>query len=202
MRLWFLLISGTAMAAPVVQWGNVPLSFEPNTGQTSAQVRYLARTSSYTLYLASGETVLAGRNQPPLRTRFSGASPSAGIAGEVPQDSWSNYFIGNDPAQWHTAVPNFASVRYAGVYSGIDLVYYGNDGNLEYDWIVSPGADPQKIRMIFESADQLRIDKEGDLVIRVGGQAGGNEYRHKKPVIYQEISGKTRAGKRRVDFAR
>ena len=186
MRVCFLLIAGTAMAAPAVQWGNVPLSFEPNTGQASAEVRYLARGSSYTLYLDCGETILAGRNQSPLRTRLSGANPLARVAGEVPQDSRSNYFIGNDPAEWHTSIPNFARVRYAGVYPGIDLVYYGKDGNLEYDWIVSPGADPRKIRMIFESTDQLQIDKQGDLVIR----AGGNEYRHKKPVIYQELAGK------------
>src|ERR1700693_2626034 len=186
MRICFLLIAGTAMAAPAVQWGNIPLSFEPNTGQASAEVRYLARGSSYTLYLACGETVLAGRNQSPLRTRLSGANPSARIAGEGPQDSRSNYFIGNDPAKWRTSVPNFARVRYAGVYPGIDLVYYGKDGNLEYDWIVSPGADPRKIRMICESTDQLRIDKQGDLVIR----AGGNEYRHKKPAIYQDVAGK------------
>jgi uncharacterized protein (TIGR03437 family) len=186
MRICFLLIAGTAMAAPAVQWGNIPLSFEPNTGQASAQVRYLARGSSYTLYLAGGETVLAGRNQSPLRTRLSGANPSLRIAGEGPQDSRSNYFIGNDPAKWRTSVPNFARVRYAGVYPGIDLVYYGKDGNLEYDWIVSPGADPRKIRMIFGGTDQLRIDKQGDLVIR----AGGNEYRHKKPAIYQEVAGK------------
>ena len=186
MRVCFLLIAATAMAAPAVQWGNTPLSFEPNTGQASAQVRYLARGSSYTLYLACGETVLAGRNQSPLRTRLSGANPSLRIAGEGPQDSRSNYFIGNDPAKWRTSVPNFARVRYASVYPGIDLVYYGKDGNLEYDWIVSPGADPQKIRMIFESTDRLRIDKQGDLVIR----AGGSEYRHKKPAIYQEVAGK------------
>jgi uncharacterized protein (TIGR03437 family) len=186
MRICFLLIAGTAMAAPAVQRGNIPLSFEPNAGQASAQVRYLARGSSYTLYLACGEIVFAGRNQSPLRTRLSGANPSLRIAGEGPQDSRSNYFIGNDPAKWRTSVPNFARVRYAGVYPGIDLVYYGKDGNLEYDWIVSPGADPQKIRMIFESTDQLRIDKQGDLVIRTGG----NEYRHKKPAIYQEVAGK------------
>ncbi len=186
MRACFLLIAGTAMAAPAVQWGTVPLSFEPNTGQAPAEVRYLVRGSAYTLYLACGEAVLAGRNQPPLRTRLSGANPSARIAGEIPQDSRSNYFIGNDPAKWRTSVPNFARVRYAGVYPGIDLVYYGTDRSLEYDWIVSPGADPRKIRMTFESTDQLRIDKQGDLVIR----AGGNEYRHKKPAIYQEVAGK------------
>ena len=161
MRACFLLIAGTAMAAPAVQWGTVPLSFEPNTGQAPAEVRYLVRGSAYTLYLACGETVLAGRNQSPLRTRLSGANPSARIAGEIPQDSRSNYFIGNDPAKWRTSVPNFARVRYAGVYPGIDLVYYGTDRSLEYDWIVSPGADPRKIRMTFESTDQLRIDQAG-----------------------------------------
>ncbi len=186
MRICFLLIAGTVMAAPAVRWGTVPLSFEPNTGQAAAEVRYLARGKSYTLYLTRGETVLAGRNQPPLRTRLSGANLSARIAGEVPQDATSNYFIGNDPAKWHTSVPNFARVRYAGIYPGIDLVYYGRDGKLEYDWIVLPGADPHKIRMIFERTDQLRIDEQGDLVIR----AGGSEYRHKRPVIYQEVAGK------------
>jgi len=67
-----------------------------------------------------------------------------------------------------------------------DLVYYGKDGTLEYDWIVSPGADPRNIRMRFESADGLRIDGNGDLVIG----AGKDEYRHKRPVMYQEIAGK------------
>ena len=187
MRVCILLIAGTAMAAPAaVQWVNLPLSFEPNTGQAAPQVRYLARGSSYTLYLAGAEAVLAGRNRPPLRTRLAGGNPSARITGEAQQESRSNYFIGNDPAKWRTSIPNFARVRYAGVYPGIDLVYYGKDGNLEYDWILSPGADPHAIRMIFESTDRVRIDKQGDLVIR----AGGNEYRHKKPVIYQEVAGK------------
>lgn len=186
MRVCFLLIVGTAMAAPSVHWSSVPLSFEPNTGQAPEAVRYLARGSSYTLYLACGEMVLAGRSQSPFRTRLSGANPSARITGEAPQDSSSNYFIGSDPSKWRTSVPNFARVRCAGVYPGIDLLYYGNGGNLEYDWIVAPGADPQKIRLIFQSTDQLRIDKRGDLVIR----AGGNVYRHKKPLIYQEVAGK------------
>ena len=180
MRVFFLLVAGTAMAAPL------PLSFEPNTGQASAQVRYLARGRFYTLYLGGSEILLAARNQPPLRTRLAGANPALRIAGEDRQDSRSNYFIGNDPARWRTGVPNFARVRYAGVYPGIDLVYYGKDGNLEYDWIVAPGADPQRIRMTFDGADHARIDPHGDLVIR----AGGNEYRHKRPVIYQDVGGR------------
>jgi uncharacterized protein (TIGR03437 family) len=186
MRAALLLIAGTAMAAPAVRWGNIPLSFEPNRGQAPAQVQYLARGSSYTLYLASGETVLVPHAQSPLRTRLLGANLSVRITGESPQVSTSNYFIGNDSGQWHTSVPNYEGVRYAGVYAGIDLVYYGKDGQLEYDWILSPRADPARIRMSFENTDELRIDQEGDLVIR----AGTNEYRQRRPVIYQEIKGK------------
>ena len=186
MRIALFLVAGTALAAPTVKWTSLPLAFEPNTGQTSAEVRYLARGSSYTLHLNAGETVLAGRNRAPLRTRFPGANVSAPISGEGRQASTTNYFIGDDPAKWRTSVPNFAQVRYAGVYSGIDLVYYGREGTLEYDWIVAPGADPRQIRMVFDGADRLRIDTQGDLVIT----AGGNEYRHKKPVAYQEIAGR------------
>ena len=186
MRATFLLIAGTAIAAPAVRWGNIPLSFEPNTGQTSPEVQYLARGSSYTVYLGCGETVLTGRNQPPLRTKFAGANLSARLTGEAPQSSTSNYFLGSNPAQWRASVPNYARVRYTDVYPGVDLVYYGKDGDLEYDWIVSRGADPGRIRMVFEGTEQVRIDRHGDLV--VGG--GDHEYRNKRPAIYQEVDGK------------
>ena len=186
MRLLFFLAASTALAAPVVHWANTPLSFELNDGQASAEVSYLARGSSYSLYLSRGSVTLAGKDRSLLRTKLLGANLSAGISGENRQSSTSNYFIGNDPRQWHASVPNFGRVRYTGVYPGIDLVYYGNDGHLEYDWVVAPGADPQKIRMRFEGAGRLRIDKQGDLVIG----AGKNEYRHKKPLIYQEAGGK------------
>lgn len=186
MRPLLLLVAGTAIASPTVKWGNMPLSFEPNRGQASAEIHYLARGCSYTLYLASGGTELVGHNRPALRTRFSGANLSATVAGEVPQPSVSNYFIGSDPQKWHSSIPNFEKVRYAGVYPGIDLVYYGKDGHLEYDWIVSAGADPAGIRMVFENADRVRIDRRGDLVIR----AGKDEYRHKRPLVYQEADHK------------
>ena len=179
------LIAGMAMAAPSVKWPEVPLSFEPNMGQAAADVRYLARGNSLALYMACGETLLYGQGSP-LRTKLEGADPSCRITGEAPQASTSNYFVGRDPQKWHTAIPNFAKVRYSGVYRGIDLLYYGKDGHLEYDWIVSPGADAGMIRMSFETGDRLRIDRHGDLVI----QAGKNQYRHKKPVVYQEAGGR------------
>jgi uncharacterized protein (TIGR03437 family) len=186
MRACFLLLAGTALAAPAIQWSNLPLSFEPNNGQVSAEVRFLARGRSYTFYVGNGGTVLTGEDQSALRTNFSGANPTAGITGEVRQVSTTNYLIGNDPAKWRTSVPNFEKVRYSQVYRGIDLVYYGNDGNLEYDWIVSPGGDPRDIRMVFQGADRVKIDRNGDLVMR----AGKSEYRHKSPSIYQEVAGK------------
>jgi hypothetical protein len=182
----FLFTACTAMAAPSVKWGNIPLSFEPNTGQAATEVRYLARGSAYTLYLNSTETVLAARNQSPLRTKLLGANPSARIVGEDQQASISNYFVGNDPSKWRTSVPNYGKARYRSLYPGIDLVYYGHHGSLEYDWVVSPGADPKQIRLTFDGADRVRVDKEGDLVVMLGK----NEYRHKKPVVYQEVAGK------------
>ena len=186
MRFLFLLTACIAMAADDVKWGNIPLSFEPNAGQATAEVRYLARGSAYTLYLSDGEMTVAGRDQSLLRTRLMGASPAARVAGEGRQTSISNYFLGNDPSQWRPSIPNYGSVRYTGLYPGIDLVYYGNDGTLEYDWIVAPGADPQNIRLSFEGAGRVRIDKHGDLLLK----QGRNEYRHRKPMVYQEIAGK------------
>lgn len=186
MRLILILIAATAIAAPGVKWANTPLSFEPNTGQAPREVRYLARSSFYTLYLTPSEVVLAAPNRAPLRERLSSATSSARMAGEVPQLSVSNYLVGADPAGWRTSIPNYGRVRYTGVYAGIDLVYYGNEGNLEYDWIISPGADPKQIRITFENADGLRIDKDGDLVIT----SGNGEYRHKRPSLYQQIDGR------------
>ncbi len=182
MRFLFFLVGSTALAG--VKWGEIPLSFEPNAGQAASEVRYLARGSAYTLYLTNGGTVLAGKNQAPLRTRLARANLAAPVAGEGKQDSKSNYFVGNDPGKWHSSVPNYGGVRYTGLYPGIDLVYYGHDGDLEYDWIVAAGADPQKIRMSFEG--RMRIDSQGDLVIKLGK----SEYRQRKPVVYQEAAGK------------
>ncbi len=184
--LLLLVVMGAAMAAPAEKWRSVPLSFEPNTGQTADKVHYLARTGNFVLYLTDGGTLIAGRNQSPLRTTFAGAALSSPIRAEKRQASVTNYFIGNDPLKWRVGLPNYEQVRYAGVYPGTDLVYYGNQGRLEYDWIVAPGGDPSNIRMIFENAERTRIDKHGDLVIRVGN----SEYRHQRPLVYQQISGK------------
>jgi MBG domain (YGX type)/Bacterial Ig-like domain (group 3)/FG-GAP-like repeat/Beta-propeller repeat len=180
-------ISGlTGANCHVIRWGGIPLSFEPNLGQESPDVHYLARGSSYSLYLADGEMRLGGRDHSPLRMKLLGANRAARIVGEAQQDSTSNYFVGNDPTKWRTSVPNYGRARYLAVYPGIDLVYYGHDGNLEYDWIVSPQANARRIRLAFDGADRVRLDKHGDLVVNLGR----TEYRHRKPVVYQECRGK------------
>ena len=131
MRASLFLFACTAMAAPVVKWGDLPLSFEPAAGQT-----FIARGGVYTLSLTPSEIELRGRGAAPLRMRLSGADPSTRLTGEDRQTSTTNYFTGRDAGQWRTAVPNYSRVRYRNAYPGIDLVYYGNEGNLEYDWIV------------------------------------------------------------------
>jgi hypothetical protein len=94
--------------------------------------------------------------------------------------------IGNDPSRWRTSIPLYGKVRYRGLYPGIDLVQYGKEGELEYDFVVSPGANPRLIGMAFPDAHAVHIDSNGDLLIRVAG----GEIRHRKPAIYQDINGR------------
>ncbi len=130
-----------------------------------------------------------------LRMRLVGANPAAKVTGLDELSGKSNYFIGNDPKKWRTNVPNYARVRYQNVYAGVDVVYYGNQRQLEHDFVVAPGADPRVIRfaLVGEGSALPRaaggrpyqIDRNGDLVI---GTAGG-EVRLQKPMIYQEAAG-------------
>ena len=85
-------------------------------------------------------------------------------------------------ANWHTDVPNFARLQYSQVYPGIDLIYYGSNNRLEYDFVVAPGADPAAIRMRFQGAGALRVTQEGDFAYE--GPDGVMIQR--RPVIYQE----------------
>jgi hypothetical protein len=182
-------------------YGKLPLSFEANQGQTDSQVKFISRGRGYSLFLTSTEAVLSLQGPPagngPLRSAPStkstavlkmdlvGANPSPQLTGRDELPGKSNYLIGNNRAEWHTNVPNFAKVEYADVYPGIDLVYYGNQRQLEYDFVVSPGADPQDIRVAINGDEKRRIDGQGDLVL----EAAGRELRLHRPVIYQENNG-------------
>jgi hypothetical protein len=124
--------------------------------------------------------------------KLGGAAP-AEVSGVEQLAGKSNYFIGNDPQKWRAGVTNYAKVRYKRVYPGIDLVYHGSQRQLEYDFVVDPGADPAAIRLAFEGAQRMRIDSAGDLVLNVADQ----EVRFRKPVIYQPETGGA-AGRRLI----
>lgn len=133
----------------------------------------------------------APRSESVLRMRLVNANPQAHISGVGKQLAQSNYFIGNDPSQWHTRVANYEKVRYAGVYPGVDLVYYGNQKQLEYDFVVNPGADPSAIGVAFGGGADgskkipLSINRDGDLVATLNGGAVSFH----KPVVYQGNGG-------------
>jgi hypothetical protein len=115
-----------------------------------------------------------------------GANPLSQATGVDPLAGKSNYFIGNDPARWLTDIPNFGKVEYQNVYAGIDLVYYGNSQRqLEYDFVVHPGADPSVVQMGFDGASSLTLDNEGNLHLHTSG----DDLVEHAPVVYQQVSG-------------
>src|SRR5438094_9715066 len=156
-------------------YGRLPLQFEANQGQTDSQVRFLARGAGYSLYLTNGEAVLVLAKPNPdakaavLRMRLVNAAPAPRVSGLEELPGKANYFIGKDPAKWRTNVATYAKVHYRDVYPGIDLVYYGNQRQMEHDFVIAPGVDPKKIVLAFKGADKVQIDSRGDLVVRAAG---------------------------------
>src|SRR5206468_3381471 len=133
------------------QFARVPLAFEQNIGQDDQRVKYLSRGAGYTLFLTQDEAVLAlaagKKSADVVRVKLNGASTGAHVTA-LERLKWdNNYFIGNDPKKWRTHVANYRKVQFEDVYPGIQLVYYGNQQQLEHDFVVSPGADPKKIQM-------------------------------------------------------
>jgi hypothetical protein len=183
-------------------YDQLPLSFEANQGQTDHQVKFLSRGQGYNLFLTSTEAVLVltslerpsevedsrsskETRQSVLRMGLIGANPALTISGFNALPGKVNYFIGNDPYHWRTKVPTYVKVQYKDVYPGIDLVFYGNQRQLEYDFIVAPGADPTAISLSFSGEDQLVLDRQGDLILHFGD----SELRLQKPLIYQLVNG-------------
>jgi uncharacterized repeat protein (TIGR01451 family) len=196
-------------------YGKLPISFEMNQGQTDKSVQFLARGAGYTLFLTPGEAVLSlhaphaiadkpgdrafrGTLRPSprqlpsttpastVRLQLLGANTKAEASGVDPLPGKSNYFIGNDPAKWHTDVPTYAKVRYSNVYPGIDLLYYGNqEGRLEHDFVLAPGADPNAIAIGLRDSDGAVPDGDGGLTLHT--KTGDLTLR--SPLAYQLISG-------------
>ena len=199
-------IGGIPRTAPA-NYGQLPMSFEPNAGQTDARVQFLSRGAGYTLFLTDHEAVLSlqdlvgepkaaenlrlspkhdPRNAAVLRMKLMGANTLAAISGVDELPGKTNYFRGSDRKLWQTNVATYGKVRYQDVYPGVDLVYYGQQGQLEYDFMVAPGADPQAIALSFAGTRSVAIDHQtGDLVL----QAGRHEVRFHQPVVYQAGAG-------------
>ena len=193
-------------------YGKLPLSFEANQGQQDQPVKFLSRGRGYNLFLTNREAVLVltksekpapakklthptfaqkkpKRQSTVLRTQFVAANPAAKVTGEEELPGKINYLIGQDPTKWRTGVATYAKVRYEQVYPGIDLVYYGNQRQLEYDFVVGPGGDPAHIRMKLAGAQKMSLDAQGELVV----QTAGGRVRWKQPEIYQEVDGQHRS---------
>jgi Beta-propeller repeat len=208
-----LAAKGTAKADPkwTEAYGKLPMGFEENLGQTNSEVRFLSHGQGYQLFLTAQEAVLQVRSSKPLdfsprhrlessktlrarkqqgttsvvRMRIAGANPHLQIAGLNQLPGKSNYFVGNDSKNWRTDVPSYARVKYSDVYPGIDLVFYGNQRRLEYDYVIAPGADPKAIALDITGARKLRIDERGNLVMEVPG----GEVELQKPLAYQDVNG-------------
>jgi uncharacterized repeat protein (TIGR01451 family) len=204
--LTILLLLALLMPAAVVSkaapgtlnasYGVLPLHFEPNRGQTNYAVKFLARGDGYALFLTNTQAIFAlnqeetspepdGRtnSRAVLRMKLLGAATDSLVEGRAQLPGVSNYFLGKNPQDWQTAIPNYASVHYSQVYPGIDLVYYGNQDQLEYDFLLAPGADPAAIQLAFDGADQIEVDKSGDLILTLCGSS----IRLYQPLAYQDV---------------
>ncbi len=175
-------------------YGRLPIRFEANDGQIDSKVKFLSRGGGYGLFLTQSETVLTLRRessssvadaQSTVRMKLIGADPAPQMEGLDRLPGRSNYIIGRDASRWRRNVESFAKVRYRSVYTGIDLTYYGNQRQIEYDFVVAPGADPNMIRLGFVGLDQANIGAQGDLVLKTAN----GEIRQRKPVAYQEVDG-------------
>jgi hypothetical protein len=178
-------------------YGKLPLSFEANHGQTDDRVKFLARGGGYSLYLTGDEAVLSLRGDKKtketgapatsvLKMKMLGANPQPKASGMDQLPGKTNYFIGNDPAKWRRDLPTYARVKFDAVYPGVDVIYYGAQGRqLEYDFIVAPGADPKAIRLSFVGAKKVELEKAGDLALHLKS----GDVRMHKPVVYQEKDG-------------
>ena len=193
---------------------NSPLRFEENQGQTAREVRFVSHGGGYELFLTPQEAVLAlhparrldlspthrtayfkaqrearrATKTAVLRMRLANANKATRIAGIDPLPGRVDYFLGQDPSNWRTNIPSYARVKYADVYPGVDLVFYGSQRRLEYDFIVAPGADPKAIALNVEGSRKLRVNSHGDLLVTVSG----GEVQFQKPLVYQQISGERR----------
>ena len=185
-------------------YNTLPLSFEQNEGQAESQVRFLSRGEGCFIFFKQDEAdfLLSKRSRErdtayqtrerrkvesqyartdSLRMRLLSAAAASTVSAENRLPGTVNYFVGNDPAKWYVGVSTFERVKYTGVYPGIDLIYYGARGRLEFDFALAAGANPRAIRFRFDGSRRLKVDREGNLIVI----ATNGYVSFRKPVIYQ-----------------
>jgi len=182
------------------------LAFEVNGGQADQEVDFLARGRGYSLLLSATEAALwlveprgaamtpvlptpssavpAAQNSVALRMKLVDANPHPSRSAREELPGKVNYLLGNDPAKWRRHIPTYAKVGYDNVYPGVDLVYYGNQRQLEYDFVVAPGGDPNAIKLEFDGADELAVDAQGDLLVRKADAT----VQLRRPLVYQDTN--------------
>jgi hypothetical protein len=175
-----------AAAQTAATFGSLPLYFEAGC-PTCFHAQ--GRDSQFSISPEGAQLVLRANADAPARAvqmRFIGACPHAQICGDEELPGKINYFTGNNPAQWHSGLSTFAKVRVEEIYPGINLVYYGNQQQIEYDLTVAAGASPDLIALHFDGADKITTDAQGELVLKLGNR----EILQPKPLVYQMVNGK------------
>lgn len=178
-------------------YGRLPLSFELNQGQNDPSVKFLSRGAGYTLLLASGEAILSlaeatspdGAALSPsfssvLRLSLLGANAEAQVVALDKLPGTVSYFVGEE-ARWHTGLPTYGRVAYQEVLPGVDLVFYGRQGQVEYDLVLAAGVAPGVIALNLDGAERLQLAANGDLVIDLNGK----QVQMARPLVYQATAG-------------
>lgn len=183
----FLIRGESIKSKDVLQahYAKFPLSFETNCGQFPDSIKFMVHGGDNHLFLVQDGLILQSckDKSASLEVKFARMNRQTLPKGEQEKQARSNYLIGNNRNKWLTNVPNFSRVQYKELYPGIDLVYYGNERNLEYDFIVNPGTQPQAIHLAFSDTVRTNIDSDGNLLVH------GSEWYFKKPLAYQEADG-------------
>lgn len=175
-----------AYVAASSAFGQLALTFEENRGQKAAEAKYFSRARAHTLFLTPEEAVVSQRaadhaERRVVRMRWEGGQAASDIVPGAGAHTKSHYYRGRDESQWLLDVPHFESVRYQSVYDGVDLEFYSREGELEFDFLLEPGADAAQVVLHFDGTDELEATADGGLQL-VGGEA---PMMLRRPVAYQ-----------------
>lgn len=219
MKHRFIAIATTLLVllveAAAQNYAKLPMNFEATEAEASRLTTFQSRAAGYAVSIAPDMTVLAlaglqhpsarssktmpgspkaqpfpAKNQPTIvGMRFVGANARAKMVGLSELEAKSNYYLGSDPAKWRTGISHYEKVQCKDIYPGIDLFFYGNRNQLEFDFVISPGASPEVVRLTFEGAESIRVDENGDLVLHTSDR----EVKLQAPTTYQVRDGQRNA---------